>query len=139
MSIQKLIMEAIESDDYNQDRIESNVIKNYQSLSKSKKELIDNFMIDLTGFSLSHFIEQRDNIIIKDWTGNVLFEGNYNSKKIDKVLNANKCKCKQCKAYRKGKGDDYCSNSESTGYSGDFSITWIDENRNDNVYEFINY
>ena len=80
-----------------------------------------------------------NDIIIKDWAGNVLYEGSYKSKKVDEVLEANKCKCKQCRNYRKGKGDDYCANSEHTGYIGDFSISWSDENRTDNVYEFINY
>lgn len=81
----------------------------------------------------------NNNIIVKDWIGNVLYEGNYNSPKVGQVFRANYCKCKQCKAYRKGKGDDYCSDSEYTGYIGEFEIFWSDENRTDNVYEFINY
>ena len=78
-------------------------------------------------------------IRIKDWTGNVLFEGRYDSKEVDEVLEVNRCKCKQCKNYRKGIGDDYCESSEHTGYNGDFSVYWCDDNRNDNVYEFIHY
>lgn len=81
----------------------------------------------------------KNNIIIKDWIGNILYEGSYKSKKVDQVLRANYCKCKQCKAYRRGDGDDYCKDSEYSGYIGDFSISWEDESRKDNVYEFINY
>lgn len=83
--------------------------------------------------------KENNNITIKDWAGNELYNGSYKSKKVDVVLNANRCKCKQCKEYRKGKGNDYCTDSNHTGYAGDFYIAWDDETRNENIYEYINY
>ena len=65
-------------------------------------ELIDKFpegheitenLKDLVS-SLDDHAFSYDQIVIKDWTGNVLFEGDVNSKKVDRVLKANWCKCK---------------------------------------------
>lgn len=79
----------------------------------------------------------NDNIVIIDWAGNVLFRGHYQDKKVDKVLDANRCK--ECPS-----GDDRydaCDKCDDTGYSGDFSVEWEEEtaHENENVYEFINY
>jgi len=73
----------------------------------------------------------KDHIKIVDWAGNILYQGHYKKKEVDKVLDANRCD-------RCGKSDG-CVYCDDTGYIGDFSIYWVDENRNDNVYEFIYY
>lgn len=70
----------------------------------------------------------NNKIIIKDWTGRILFAGNYKDKLVDKVLDANRCTCLEG-----------CKECDDTGYRGDFEVYWQDENRKDNVYEFINY
>lgn len=90
----------------------------------------------------------KHNIIVKCWSGKILFEGHYNDSQVDDVLEVNRCK--ECK----GSGElerarvvngfasiDHveCPECSGTGYSGDFSVMWEDENRQDNVYEFINY
>lgn len=75
----------------------------------------------------------NNNIIIKDWTGNILYEGDKDHPNVDKVLEANRCK-----SWRHGTYDD-CNDCDGTGYSGDFEVYWQDENRRDNVYEFISY
>lgn len=36
-------------------------------------------------------------------------------------------------------GGALCWTCNDTGYWGDFEVFWEDENREDNVYEFINY
>lgn len=71
---------------------------------------------------------KNNNIKIIDWVGNTLYEGNFKSDSVDKVLDANRCSCEE--------GCDECDN---TGYKGDFHVEWEDQNREDNVYEFINY
>lgn len=79
----------------------------------------------------------RDHIIIKDWAGNILFKGHYEDPAVNEVLEANRCKEPTCLADRiSGVPCDECN---STGYSGDFEVFWVDEDRADNVYEFINY
>lgn len=72
----------------------------------------------------------KNEIKIIDWTGTTLFEGSYKDKKVDMILDANHCK--DCK------GQD-CDMCDDTGYIGDFEVLWMDENREDNVYELINY
>ena len=71
------------------------------------------------------------NIIIEDWAGKVLFKGDHNDKDVDKVLDANRCKRKEC--------IPDCDNCDESGYSGDFSVYWVDSELTTNVYEFINY
>lgn len=73
---------------------------------------------------------KNDNIIIKDWAGNVLFQGPYNDTQVDAVLNANRCECAH---------DEDCGDCNGDGYSGDLTVEWQDDKRTDNVYEFINY
>lgn len=72
----------------------------------------------------------KNNIIIQDWTGKILYKGSYKSKQVNKVLDANRCDCK-----------DTCDKCDGTGYKGDFEVMWENEelHENDNVYEFINY
>ena len=66
----------------------------------------------------------RDDIIIQDWAGNVLFEGDLNSPQVDAVLDANRCTVKH----------------NDSGYTADFEVYWKDSTRSsENVYEFINY
>lgn len=69
-----------------------------------------------------------DEIIIRDWTGRVLFRGNFKSKEVDIVLDTNRCDCA-----------DGCSKCDGTGYKGDFDVNWVDESDERNVYEYINY
>jgi len=77
----------------------------------------------------------RDKTIkIEDWTGRQLFLGDYDDPQVDKVLDANRCKC----------ADDIrenCKECDGTGYCGDFEVLWVDESDKDdcNVYEYINY
>lgn len=73
----------------------------------------------------------KDWIKIVDWTGRVLFQGHYEDKQVDKVLKANRCKCWAKK--------EPCSKCNETGYSGDFEVSWMNENDSRNVYEYINY
>ena len=79
-------------------------------------------------------------INIVDWTGAVLLNAQYDSKEVDKVLDANRCDC----------GDGWeqigttmqqCSKCDGTHYSGDFDVSWEDESDKDdcNVYEYIDY
>lgn len=70
----------------------------------------------------------KNAIIIQDWAGNILFEGNCKSKQVDKVLDANRCNC-----------NSECKQCDGTGYKGDFEVRWQNENDTRNVYEFINY
>lgn len=82
----------------------------------------------------------NNNIIIKDWTGKILYDGDSRHPDVDKVLEANRCKNDHDSIpsfmYLGGAGCWYCND---TGYSGDFEVYWQDETRRDNVYEFINY
>lgn len=84
------------------------------------------------------FREQRhydlaDHIIIKDWAGNILYQGHYGTGEVDRVLAANRCKhCRRNK-------NEFCLKCDDTGYSGDFSFSWLDEKDGRNVYEYINY
>jgi len=73
---------------------------------------------------------KNDNIIMKDWAGNVLFQGPYNDTQVDAVLNANRCECDH---------DEDCHDCNGDGYAGDFSVEWLDYTRTYNVYEYINY
>jgi hypothetical protein len=71
-------------------------------------------------------------IRIDDWAGNILFIGPYDDPGVDKVLNANRCKCDH---------DEDCLMCNGTGYRGDFAVEWIDDDHDEkeNVYEYINY
>jgi len=74
-------------------------------------------------------------IKIEDWTGKLLFIGPYDDPKVDQVLDANRCK-----ACNDNNIDELCPYCDDTGYSGDFSVFWIDDANDDlNVYEYINY
>lgn len=70
----------------------------------------------------------KNQIIIQDWTGKILFEGSYKNPEVDRVLDLNRCKC-----------SDGCIECDHSGYSGDFEIYWTDETDERNVFEFINY
>lgn len=70
----------------------------------------------------------KNQIVIQDWAGKILFEGHYKDKEVDEVLDANRCDC-----------DDECDQCDGTGYKGDFEVYWKDESDQRNVYEFINY
>ena len=78
-------------------------------------------------------MSHKNDIVIQCWTGKILFEGNYKDKKVDKVLNANRCP--HCKKENKAP----CLECDDTGYKGDFTIYWKDETNQNNVYEYINY
>ena len=69
----------------------------------------------------------KNHIRITDCTGRILFEGHYRSKQVDRVLDANRCP------------SGPCAECDDTGYIGDFEVNWIDEYREDNIYECINY
>lgn len=73
-------------------------------------------------------------IRIDCWSGKLLFIGEYDSPEVDKILDANRCLCE--------KNLNRCPECDDTGYIGDFTVSWIDE-QNDidgmNVYEYINY
>lgn len=71
-----------------------------------------------------------DIIVIRDWSGNELYQGRFDSPRVDGVLEANRCTCKM--------DLPQCSKCDNTGYSGDFSVGWIIE-QDRNVYECINY
>jgi len=71
-------------------------------------------------------------IIIEDWTGVQLYFGPYDDKEVDRVLDANRCST--CVG-----GGYPCRECDSTGYSGDFEIMWVDDSNEENVYEYINY
>lgn len=80
------------------------------------------------------FNERQNDIVIKDWAGSILFQGNCDhGSEINRVLKANKCK--DCKREIK----DDCPKCNGTGYSGDFSVYWVSESDERNVYEYINY
>ena len=68
-----------------------------------------------------------DIIRIVDWVGNELYQGRYDSPRVDEILDANRCPC-----------EEGCSECDNTGYAGDFSVGWIIE-QDRNVYECINY
>lgn len=70
----------------------------------------------------------KNHIQIIDWAGNILFEGHYNDPEADKVLDVNRCNC-----------EEGCDKCDHTGYAGDFSINWLDQDDERNVYEYINY
>ena len=72
-------------------------------------------------------------IKIIDWTGKILFQGHHKDKEINTILKANRCNCH-------GKNNLVsCKECEDTGYLGDFSLEWIDENNQENVYECVEY
>lgn len=75
---------------------------------------------------------------IVDWTGRILVIDDYDSERIDKVLEANKCPCRyEGELYHEM---EICPECNDTGYVGDIHAEWIDEENNDlNVYEYINY
>ena len=75
------------------------------------------------------------NIRIDDWAGNPLFIGDYEDPEVDKILDANRCTTCTETVFQ------HCGDCESTGYSGDFTVAWVDESDKDgcNVYEYINY
>lgn len=75
---------------------------------------------------------KNKDIEIVDWTGKELFKGPYDSKNVDVVLDANRCDCVD---------RDDCDKCDSTGYWGDFEVSWVDESDKDdcNVYEHIYY
>jgi hypothetical protein len=84
-------------------------------------------------FTRGTIMSFRDkDIQIEDWAGNQLFIGPYDSKDVDIVLDANRCKCD---------ADEECKTCNGSGYTGDFEIFWIDESDKDgcNVYEYIDY
>jgi len=70
-------------------------------------------------------------ILITDWTGRELFQGRYDDKEVDLVLDANRCST--CVS------SPVCKECDGTGYSGDFEVSWQDENNAENVYAYINY
>ena len=76
----------------------------------------------------------KDHIIIKDWANNILFEGHIDDAEVDRILDANRCSCRDNIPY-----EDCCNLCDNTGYICEFEVFWQDENREDNVYEFINY
>jgi len=93
-------------------------------------------------------MKTNNNIIIKCWSGKILFEGSYKDPKVDEVLEANRCKdcngtgeLEQAYAVNGFARVDHieCPECSGTGYSGDFSVHWQDSDRKDNVFEFINY
>lgn len=76
----------------------------------------------------------KNEIIIQDWVGNILFQGLYTDKEVDDVLDANRCYC-----HSSVEEIEDCAKCDNTGYIGDFEVYWTDESRKDNVYDFINY
>jgi len=70
----------------------------------------------------------KNQITIQDWAGNILFNGDYKSKQVDSVLDANRCKC-----------ESGCKKCDETGYIGDFEVYWQDRTDKRDVYELINY
>jgi hypothetical protein len=72
----------------------------------------------------------KDMIKIVDWTGRILFEGDYRDKQVDKVLDVNRCNCND---------RDNCNDCNGSGYWGDFEINWLDSNNDRNIYEYVNY
>jgi hypothetical protein len=79
----------------------------------------------------------KNQIIIQDWTGNILFDGDYRDEQVDTVLDANKCPCRFHDEIIHE--IEICSDCDDTGYIGDINVQWLDETNTDNVYEFINY
>jgi len=89
-----------------------------------------------------------EHIVIKDWTGKILFKGNYLDKEVDRVLKANRCS--KCfgdgtviigRSFQGGSIPVDCNECGGSGYLGDFEVFWLNEKRGeiDNVYEYINY
>lgn len=70
----------------------------------------------------------KEYIIIKTWTGRVLFRGHREDSLVDTILDANRCEC-----------DNGCIECDGTKYVGDFEVFWEDNNDDRNVYECINY
>ena len=73
---------------------------------------------------------KKDEIIIQDWAGNILFQGDYRMMEVEAVLNANRCECDSV---------EICGECEGTGYKGDIEIFWTDKNDKRNIYELIDY
>ena len=90
---------------------------------------------------LCKVVSEKDQIKIVDWAGNILFQGLYWSMEVDRVLKANKCpECKDWSTFSAvPENPDECQACDNTGYEGDFEVTWVDQTREDNVYEYINY
>jgi hypothetical protein len=90
-------------------------------------------------------IWETDQIRIQDWTGKVLYEGDFDHKDVQKVLKANRCLCRTKKKFKDQSSDGVCLQCDDTGYIGDFEVYWIDDNdeivEHDkrNVYEYIDY
>lgn len=83
---------------------------------------------------------KKDIIIIKDWTGRELFKGHYKNSKVDEVLRANRCPCRDLELSGVQLDDnEECEQCNGTGYETDFEVHWLNENDKRNVYEFINY
>ena len=80
-------------------------------------------------------------IEIIDWTGKVLFIGDYDSPLVDEVLKANRCECYENEPTDKNGTDADCKKCDDTGYSGDFEVNWVNESdkNNHSVYDYINY
>ena len=75
-------------------------------------------------------------IIIKDWAGNILFEGDYDDhKEVDKVLDANRCTA----CVNRKTNDKAFPVCDDTGYFGDFGIYWVDDENEGEVYDYVNY
>lgn len=86
-------------------------------------------------------LKMNNNIIIKDWAGNILYEGDKDHPNVDKVLEANRCWVDHDNLPQPrtlGRSVD-CTACNDTGYATDFEVYWQDASRKDNVYEFINY
>ena len=86
-------------------------------------------------------MHMNNNIIIKDWAGNILFQGPFDTKEVDKVLDTYRCWVNHDnlpKPRTLGRNVD-CSNCNDTGYSTEFEVYWEDGRRTDNIYELINY
>lgn len=77
-------------------------------------------------------------IRIDDWAGNNLFIGDFDDPEVDKVLNNNRCPCREL---NDKSSDGGCLQCDDTGYIGDFEVVWVDESdkKDCNVYEYINY
>lgn len=85
---------------------------------------------------MTNKINKNYNIQITDWMSNLLYEGEYDDPQVDVILDANRCDCNDNER-------ENCVKCDGTGYVGEFSVEWCDENGKDditeNVYECINY
>lgn len=113
--------------------IESGVVTKDHVITCCLKYMSEDDVTDM--MECNELLENND-IIIEDWTGEVLFEGDYNDSEVDDVLDANRCPEVTCQ--REGE-ETTCSDCDDTGYVGEFEVKWSDESRDDNVYEYINY